>query len=98
MPKNYKKFTAFDRLTKEILAEWDRDFEGDMFIVKKQISFTCPLTDELVPQSKCLSCDHFYGWSSDKWIYCFPEMERIKSVRTQKKHEKKGGNNVNQTK
>ena len=36
MPKNYKKFTAFDRLTKEILAEWDRDFEGDMFIVKKQ--------------------------------------------------------------
>lgn len=81
----YKKCKAIDRLTPEIIREWDSTKDDEIFIVKKQVFFKCPKTDNLVQQGECLSCNHFYGWSSEKWIYCLPYTEKQRGIRSMRK-------------
>lgn len=38
----YKKCKAIDRLTPEIIREWDSTKDDEIFIVKKQVFFKCP--------------------------------------------------------
>lgn len=78
MSKEYKLCTELLEPTPEMLRSWDKKINGDIYLVKRQVLLRCPITNELVPESQCLRCEHNYGQSSDRWVYCLPETKKFK--------------------
>jgi len=83
--KEYKICKELNQLTPQIIRAWNDECYGDVYIVRKQILLRCPKTNELVPESECLSCTHYFGWGSDGWIYCVPNTDREIGVRSRRK-------------
>lgn len=87
--EEYKICKNPNRLTPQIIRNWNNEYHGDIYIVKRQILLRCPKTNELVPESECLSCTHYFGQNSDNSIYCLPDTERNVGARSKrKKHER----------
>ena len=81
-----------DAITSEMIREWDdKNNFGEIYIVKKQILFECVKTKEMVTQHKCLQCKHFYGWSSERYIYCLPNHPKTSGVRSDRKRYEEAG-------
>ena len=84
--KDYKTCTELKNLTPQILKEWYRKTNRlEIKLVRHQIFLRCPLTDVLVSEKFCQRCPHNYGEASVREIYCVFNIERLKSVRTQRK-------------
>jgi len=81
MKMEYKKCTEIAQLSVEMLRNWKSEIAGDIYLVKRQIFVRCPLTDELVSDKQCTECEHNFGRSSDKWIYCLPNTIKGKGRR-----------------
>lgn len=72
MTKEYELCTELLNITEEILRNYNKDINSDIFKVKRQVMLRCPKTNELVPESQCVVCIHNFGNVSDKYIYCLP--------------------------
>ena len=81
MDKGYKICKELPAVTSEILRNWNAEITGDIFLVKRQVMVRCPRSGELVQEKYCTNCSHNLGRSSDKWIYCLPETEKVRGKR-----------------
>ena len=78
MTQEYRLCSELEGLTPEIIRAWNDEIVGDVFLVKRQILVRCPKTKELIQESECLRCDHNFGRSSNKWMYCLPDENKSK--------------------
>ena len=77
MEKGYKQCGELKQLTSEILMNWDCVKETEeIFFVRKQTSFLCPLSNLLVSEAVCRNCPHNFGNASTREIYCVPKAEK----------------------
>ena len=74
--KGYRQCKELKQLTSEILQNWDCAGSEDIFLIRKQTSFLCPLSNQLVSETICRSCAHNFGNASIREIYCIPEFEK----------------------
>ena len=81
MTEEYKECTELQGLTPEILRNLNAEIKGDILLVKRQVMVRCPWSGELMQEKYCINCSHNFGRSSEKWIYCLPETEKVRGKR-----------------
>ena len=81
MIKGYKICTKLQGVTPEMLRNWNAEIKGDILLVKRQVMIRCPRSGELMQEKYCINCSHNFGRSSEKWIYCLPETEKVQGKR-----------------
>lgn len=82
-----EKVEELKQLTPEIIRAWNSKIKGDVFLVKLQNGYICPLSNEFVTEGKCRSCEHNFGNASARQIYCIPETKKRIGARTARKRE-----------
>lgn len=75
MKDDYIEVDELVTLTPEIIRNWNEVVET-VYLVKKRIIVTCPITKKDQPLDNCKSCPHYFGNASDKAIYCAPKSNK----------------------
>lgn len=81
MNEEFKRANELLAPTLEMIHNWNEEIIGEVYLVKRQVLLRCPRSGRLIQESYCLECDHNFGQSSKKWIYCLPETKKNKGKR-----------------
>lgn len=86
---DYRISSRIKQLSPEIIRNWNEPKMGDVYEVKRRMVVTCPKTDEVIPESNCMSCPHYFGRASEKWNYCLPDTIKKIGARITRRKERR---------
>jgi hypothetical protein len=82
---DYKSCSEIVQLTPTMIREWKNEIKGDVFLVRRQCGYFCPLREKLVSEKLCRNCVHNFGSIESHQIYCVPYTEKQVSARSMRR-------------
>ena len=70
-----KECKEIKQLTPQLIINWRKLSNQKIYLVRRKITYICPLDNKEKNQENCQNCPHHFGNASPRDIYCIPDLD-----------------------